>query len=594
MIWKVLRYWIISQVVILYPAYSQSWISTVIPEQYFTNADKNCIIQIVFTEDIDPSSITNESIIVHATKSARHSSDSISYSPLNRTATLIPNREFIIGEDVTVTVTESIINNSGASMPAPFVWSFMIKVESGKGQFCLDSTFSPNITDLEEITSADFDRDGDLDFALISLLSHKVMIFMNDGSGQYSLSDTINIGNPVSLAQGDWDCDGDMDLALTASPPGGDRRNFWTLMNDGTGNFLSRSDTIISGQNLFHIEVGDWNGDGHLDLLVVDGGGLAPGGIYILMNDGNGHFDETENLLTGYFWMYAATGDWDLDGDLDLVTTASLTLTTGFTKVYYNDGNGNFIDGPFLSNAPYPGFISASNLDGDFDIDLITSSGQVDSLYLLLNNGNGGFLLSEGVSGTGRSVIGDWDADGDLDLATVKQMIPSPAMIKFADNNGSAIFNVYDSISVPYQEVRSLTYGDWDLDGDLDLALINRHEYYTQGFVTILLNQKSLGIQKLHKEVLTHFTLYPNYPNPFNSETIIKYDLYNSGNVDLSIYDPLGQLIVTIINEYQLPGSYQFRWNGVNSKGHKVSSGIYFCRLKNGDFFVAHKLLLLE
>jgi hypothetical protein len=90
-------------------------------------------------------------------------------------------------------------------------------------------------------------------------------------------------------------------------------------------------------------------------------------------------------------------------------------------------------------------------------------------------------------------------------------------------------------------------------------------------------------------EILTTLTLFPAYPNPFNSTTKISYDLAKSGNVQLNIYNILGQLAGTLVDRWQAPGSYSISW-----EAGSLPSGIYFCQVKVGDFSQVRKMLLLK
>lgn len=89
--------------------------------------------------------------------------------------------------------------------------------------------------------------------------------------------------------------------------------------------------------------------------------------------------------------------------------------------------------------------------------------------------------------------------------------------------------------------------------------------------------------------------LTENYPNPFYLKTTIKYSLPGSMKVDLKIYDISGREIVTLIDGIQSPGEHVEEWNGTNSAGHRVSSGIYFYQLKTQQgYSVTKKMLLSE
>jgi hypothetical protein len=89
--------------------------------------------------------------------------------------------------------------------------------------------------------------------------------------------------------------------------------------------------------------------------------------------------------------------------------------------------------------------------------------------------------------------------------------------------------------------------------------------------------------------LLSDFTLHQNYPNPFNPETIISYNLSVSSNVDLSIYNVLGQKVATLVRGKQKAGNYQVKWNATD-----FASGIYFsCLISDGRMQV-RKIMLIR
>jgi len=90
------------------------------------------------------------------------------------------------------------------------------------------------------------------------------------------------------------------------------------------------------------------------------------------------------------------------------------------------------------------------------------------------------------------------------------------------------------------------------------------------------------------------FRLSQNYPNPFNSNTTISFDLYHAASVDLSIYDVNGAPVKTLIHNPMMPGNYNIPWDGTNSTGARVASGLYFCRLNNFRQIVTIKMILLR
>lgn len=90
------------------------------------------------------------------------------------------------------------------------------------------------------------------------------------------------------------------------------------------------------------------------------------------------------------------------------------------------------------------------------------------------------------------------------------------------------------------------------------------------------------------------YALEQNYPNPFNPTTLINYSIPRSSNVKIAIFNSLGQLVKTLVNQNQGTGNYSVDWNGTDAAGNVVSSGIYFYQLKTSDFIQTRKMLLMK
>jgi hypothetical protein len=88
--------------------------------------------------------------------------------------------------------------------------------------------------------------------------------------------------------------------------------------------------------------------------------------------------------------------------------------------------------------------------------------------------------------------------------------------------------------------------------------------------------------------------LRSNYPNPFNEETTLTYVLEEEAKVTLEIFNVLGQRVRTLIQERKDAGAHHVRWEGRNQYGHRVGSGIYFYRMKVGDFTETRKMVLVR
>jgi hypothetical protein len=95
-------------------------------------------------------------------------------------------------------------------------------------------------------------------------------------------------------------------------------------------------------------------------------------------------------------------------------------------------------------------------------------------------------------------------------------------------------------------------------------------------------------------KVISTYKLEQNYPNPFNPSTSIKYSLANPGNVNIKVYNITGQLVTTLLDAWQNRGAHAINWNGKNSKGENVVSGIYFVKMVSGDFSNVKKMTLLR
>ena len=94
------------------------------------------------------------------------------------------------------------------------------------------------------------------------------------------------------------------------------------------------------------------------------------------------------------------------------------------------------------------------------------------------------------------------------------------------------------------------------------------------------------------------FALGQNYPNPFNPSTTIAFDIpedRTSGvQVELKVFNVRGQVIRNLVNDTKQPGRYVIQWNGENDNNEKVASGVYFYRVKAGDYVATRKMVLLK
>ncbi|MFQ5584111.1 MAG: choice-of-anchor J domain-containing protein, partial [Calditrichia bacterium] len=109
----------------------------------------------------------------------------------------------------------------------------------------------------------------------------------------------------------------------------------------------------------------------------------------------------------------------------------------------------------------------------------------------------------------------------------------------------------------------------------------------------ILENSGTTGISDIGGTI-DDFSLSQNYPNPFNPSTTIEYFLKEKANVNLAVYNILGEKIINLVRATQAPGSHSVVWNGKDKMGKEVAGGIYFYKLKAGDFEQTRRMLLLK
>ncbi len=103
-----------------------------------------------------------------------------------------------------------------------------------------------------------------------------------------------------------------------------------------------------------------------------------------------------------------------------------------------------------------------------------------------------------------------------------------------------------------------------------------------------------VGITDASNTLVSDYALSSNYPNPFNPVTTITYRLPEAQRVRIVVYNTLGQEVKTLLDEVKPAGVYRLQWDGRDSAGNPVSSGLYFYRMTAGNFHSVHKMLLVR
>lgn len=111
----------------------------------------------------------------------------------------------------------------------------------------------------------------------------------------------------------------------------------------------------------------------------------------------------------------------------------------------------------------------------------------------------------------------------------------------------------------------------------------------------IILNPTIVGVSDENPGQPQLFVLSQNYPNPFNPSTIIEYQLPTRGNIQINIYNSIGQLVKTLVDgKTEEAGNHTITWDGRNDAGSPVSSGTYFYQIRIDDQVQAKKMILLK
>ena len=289
-------------------------------------------------------------------------------------------------------------------------------------------------------------------------------------------------GGTLSLDWGDFDRDGDLDLVLGSSigttiyrNEGGRLRLFWA-----------------NGRRTYGVSWGDFNGDGILELAAV-GDGSTEGINYVYKISGT-TVQESTRFTSTYPYVRVAPGDYDKDGDLDLILSTN-AINAACPVEMYKNSNGVFTrptntNGGCVSNRATAALVPG-DVDNDGDLDLALGLFP-NTVQLFLNDGTGLFppaqhrTIDSSASFLPYSFSwGDFDGDGYLDLAAAYPLLRQARIYRNVSGNGFSTYATLrtDRFLTPF----SLDWGDFTGDGLLDLAVSNLspliYEQTSSGFV---------------------------------------------------------------------------------------------------------------
>ena len=465
----------------------------------------------------------------------------------------------------------------------------------------------------------DVDGDGDADLVVawdryidLKILKEQVgwIVASNDGLGRFEPTQEIALSTVstyprvtlplIALWGSDFDGDGLLDLVVNR----GGTVEVWYNWGDEFDPILQLSEVRLLG-------LADGDGDGDLDLLVWERDDAS---YYVTLwnNDGYGFvssdrftLDSKEDhfpiLRAGQPLGEAAILFWFLPCSQRLCKPQFWQLTRPWAAVQ---------EPPLAVEAPIrPSALHLiADFDGDGTVDLLGSTERIETPFLGSNNyglalwrmdASGGWtrhsLLDWKVRPSDAAIASDLNGDGLLDVAMVAGNLPvGPAlMVWLGQPNDIPAFEGYYPLA---GESGQILTGDVNGDGDTDLIVLGRSPGSNDGGVFVFKNQGTPATAVAADTATpTAFTLGANYPNPFNPATTIPLVVpVGARNVDLTIYNVLGQPLRQLWTGPLSAGEHELTWDGRDAQGRPVATGVYVYRVQVGEQTHTRKMVKLE
>ena len=300
----------------------------------------------------------------------------------------------------------------------------------------------------------------------------------------------------------------------------------------------------------------DWDGDGDMDLLIGDRNGYITyyentGTARIPSLTNRGHIKDGSQDLNVVNNAVPCIFDWNLDGKKDLVVGCENYKVL----LYLNVGS---------NNAP-----------------LFNGYSTIVENYTWSENG----IMRN------HPQVADLNKDGKFDLIVGEEW-GTIHYFKNTGSNSSPRFGASEHLMLTSGEKAKvssrahISVVDWDGDGNLDI--ISGSGNGNSG-LTFFKNAASPVSIDSHDEIPVNYSLEQNYPNPFNPETRISFLIPKQNHVKINVFNSLGQLVTTLVDNELSAGKHEVMFNGIN-----YPSGVYFYQLVSEGFVETRKLILLK
>jgi hypothetical protein len=355
---------------------------------------------------------------------------------------------------------------------------------------------------------ADFNKDGKLDVVTANSGSADNTILLGKGDGTFQPAVSLSVPGltPVDVVTGDFNNDGNPDFIVLNGNGGFVAPCYGTSMNclsvylgKGDGTFQTPSVVSSGSSGGVFMFVGDFNGDGKLDLAIAQNTS-GPPTIAILLGNGDGTFTALTPFSTGGSSIALfQTADLNNDGKLDLVVTDYLK---GQVQIFLGKGDGTFQPPTNIATGRYPGGVAIADFNGDGKLDILLTNELDNTLEFFSGNGDGTFNsgvlmpLPAGFPPANVIIVDDFNLDGKLDIAFDHAGVGRNLVngishgMSLMLGNGDGTFQAPQDYLVgrtanPVLNRRgSIVNNDFNGDGVPDVLVIDPENY-----ITILLNQ---------------------------------------------------------------------------------------------------------